>query len=539
MTMTTGQAEVTERVDVLGAAGERFDEILTPEAIDFVVRLDREFAGRRARLLAEREARRAELRAGGTLGFLAETRRVREDATWRIADPAPDLTDRRVEITGPPDRKMAINALNSGAQVWMADFEDANSPSWHNMITGQLNLLDAVARRIDFTAPDGRRYALTGRPPAIMVRPRGWHLPEYHLRVDGRAVSASLLDFGLYLFHCARRQLDQGSGPYFYLPKLEGHREARLWNDVFCFAQDTLGIARGSIRATVLVETLPAAFEMDEILYELREHSAGLNAGRWDYIFSVIKNFGTRKEFVLPDRGEVTMTSPFLRAYTELLVRTCHRRGAHAIGGMAAFIPSRDRAVNERAFGNVRADKTREATDGFDGSWVAHPGLVSLCREVFDAHLRGRPHQLDRLRTDVSVDADDLLAVAATPGEITMSGLRSNLGIALRYLRAWLGGTGAAALDNLMEDTATAEIARAQVWQWVQTAVSLDDGRTVTADLVRTLLDQELTRARLGVDGTAGEWREARDLLSEMVFGTQFTESLTLPGYSRYVASMD
>ena len=529
----------TEQIDLLGATGDRFDEILTPEAVAFVVRLDEAFADRRAELLAARAVRRAQLAGGGTLDFLPQTRDVREDPSWRVAPAPADLTDRRVEITGPTDRKMTVNALNSGAKVWLADFEDANSPTWENMIGGQLSLLDAIERRIDFTSPEGKRYALGQQLPAIMVRPRGWHLSEHHLRVDGRAVSASLLDFGLYFFHCARRQLERGSGPYFYLPKLESHLEARLWNDVFCFAQDALGLPRGTIRATVLIETVTAAFEMEEILYELREHSAGLNAGRWDYIFSIIKNFGARPEFVLPDRSLVTMTVPYMRAYTELLVRTCHGRGAHAIGGMAAFIPSRNQVVNERAMRAVRADKEREAGDGFDGSWVAHPGLVGLCREVFDARLGERPNQVDRLRDDVRVTAADLLAVEAGPRQVTLAGLRSNICVALQYVEAWLRGNGAVALFNLMEDTATAEIARSQVWQWLRCRTRLAEGPTVSCALVETVLEEEYDRLLSSTAGARADGRrfaEARALVSEMVFGTTCTDFLTVPGYRRHLS---
>jgi malate synthase len=535
----------TEPIDLLGQAEARFDEILTPEAVRFVVRLHQEFADRRSDLLAARRSRRAALLAGGALDFLPDIAGIRADRDWRVAPHAPDLTDRRVEITGPTDRKMAVNALNSGARVWLADLEDANSPSWTNMINGQLTLLDAVHRRIDFTSPEGKRYRLGTELPAIMVRPRGWHLPEHHIRVAGRAVAASLVDFGLYFYHCARPQLERGSGPYFYLPKLESHHEARLWNDVFCLAQDELGIPRGTIRATVLIETIPAAFEMEEILYALREHSAGLNAGRWDYIFSIIKNFGARPEFVLPDRGEVTMTSPFMRAYTELLVRTCHRRGAHAIGGMAAFIPSRDPDINRVAFDRVRQDKQREAADGFDGSWVAHPGLVELCREVFDARLGAAPHQLARSRADVAVKAADLLAVRpAGPPRVTPDGLRGNLAVALGYIAAWLGGTGAVALNNLMEDTATAEIARAQVWQWLHTGTRMVDGTPVTRERIQQILEEECDRLwptsadRPPGNRAAARRRllgQARSLVAEMVCGTDFTEFLTLPGYQRHL----
>ncbi|MEE6258775.1 malate synthase A [Plantactinospora sonchi] len=479
-------------IQITGPMADRYDEILSPKALDFLVALDREFAARRVAVLDTRRARRARYAEGQLPGFLPETAGIRADPDWRVAPPAPGLVDRRVEITGPTDRRMTVNALNSGARVWLADFEDALAPTWHNVISGQLNLVDAIDRRIDFTDQRGKRYVVGPDPATIVVRPRGWHLVEKHLVVDGRPISASLVDFGLYFVHCAQRQLDAGSGPYFYLPKLEDHREARLWNDVFRFAQQYVGIPQGTIRATVLVETITAAFEMEEILYELREHAAGLNAGRWDYIFSIIKNFGCRDDFVLPDRGEVTMTVPFMRAYTELLVRTCHRRGAHALGGMAAFIPSRDPEVNTVALARVRADKEREADDGFDGSWVAHPGLVEICRESFDAVLGDRPHQLDRLRAEVTVTADDLLAVDRTPGRVSADGLRGNIAVALRYLDAWLGGTGAAAIFNLMEDAATAEIARCQVWQWLHHATPLAEGGRVTPDRVRALLADEV-----------------------------------------------
>ncbi|BCJ64061.1 malate synthase A [Polymorphospora rubra] len=490
-------------VQVTGPMGDRFEEVLTPHALEFLVALDREFAARRVALLDTRRARRARYAAGQLPDFLPETAAVRADPTWRVAPPAPGLVDRRVEITGPTDRKMTVNALNSGARVWLADFEDATAPTWHNVVNGQLNLIDALDRRIDFTSPQGKRYVLSDDPATIVVRPRGWHLVEKHIVIDGRPVSASLVDFGLYLFHCARRQLDAGRGPYFYLPKLESHREARLWNDVFVFAQHYLGIPQGTIRATTLIETITAAFEMEEILYELREHSAGLNAGRWDYIFSVIKNFGQWPDFVLPDRADVTMTVPFMRAYTELLVRTCHKRGAHAIGGMAAFIPSRDPEVNKVALAKVRADKEREAGDGFDGSWVAHPGLVPVCREVFDAVLADRPNQVDRLRDDVFVTAADLLAVDKTPGQVSLAGVRSNIAVALRYFDAWVAGTGAVAIFDLMEDAATAEIARCQVWQWQTHGTPLADGGVVTADLVRSLVAEEsakLAQGRTGAD---------------------------------------
>jgi malate synthase len=477
------------RIEVLGNG---YDEILDPKALDFLVALDSEFAGRRVALLDTRRAKRARYAAGQLPGFLPETAHIRNDPSWRVAPPAAGLVDRRVEVTGPPDRKMTVNALNSGAKVWLADFEDALAPTWDNLMGGQANLIAALDGELDFTdAASGKRYAVGPDPATIVVRPRGWHLAEKHIVVDGRPISASLVDFGLYFFHCAQRQIDAGKGPYFYLPKLESHREARLWNDVFTFAQRYLGLPQGTIRATVLIETITAAFEMDEILWELREHAAGLNAGRWDYIFSVIKNFGQRADFVLPDRSDVTMTVPFLRSYTELLVKTCHKRGAHAIGGMAAFIPSRDPAVNEVAFAKVRADKEREAGDGFDGSWVAHPGLVETCSEVFTGVLGTRPHQRERQRDDVAVNADDLLAVDLTPGAVTAAGLRSNVAVALRYFDSWLRGTGAAAIFDLMEDAATAEIARCQVWQWVHHRTPLAGGDVVTEDLVRSIVDEE------------------------------------------------
>ncbi len=526
-----------EGVEITGPPGDRYDEILTPDALRLIASLQREFGARRAELLAARAARQEEISAGGTLDFLPGTRQIRQDRDWRVAPPAPGLVDRRVEITGPTERKMTINALNSGANVWLADFEDANTPLWENMIIGQLNLKDTLDRTIDFTSEEGKSYRLLPDEElaTIVVRPRGWHLDEKHLLVDGERVSGSLFDFALYFFHCARRQLDQGLGPYFYLPKIESHREARLWNDAFNLAQDTLGIPRGTIRATVLVETIPAAFEMEEILYELREHSAGLNAGRWDYLFSIIKKFRSRgHDFVLPERNSVTMTAPFMRAYTELLVKTCHRRGAHAMGGMAAFIPNRrDPEVTAIALAKVRDDKTRESGDGFDGSWVAHPDLVSLCKEVFDARLGDRPNQLDRLREDVSVSAQDLLAVAKTPGVITEAGLRNDVSVALQYLATWLGGNGAVAIFNLMEDAATAEIARSQVWQWLHNDVVLDDGPQVTRDLVERIIREELDTIRGNAGGgfDAPRYDQAVVLFSEVGLADDYAEFLTIPAY--------
>ncbi|WP_157247956.1 malate synthase A [Nonomuraea typhae] len=523
-------------MEITGPMHDRFDEILTPEALDFVAALHRRFDARRLELLQARQVRQAELSAGGTLDFLPETKAVRE-GDWRVAAPAPGLEDRRVEITGPVDQKMTINALNSGAKVWLADFEDANSPLWENCVRGQLNLRNALDRTIDFET-GGKSYTL--KPDAelatVVVRPRGWHLNEKHAKVDGEEVSGSLFDFGLYFFHCAQRQLAKGRGPYFYLPKMESHLEARLWNDVFTHAQEALGIPQGTIRATVLIETYPAAFEMEEILYELREHSAGLNAGRWDYLFSVIKKFRTRgREFLLPERNAVTMTAPFMRAYTELLVRTCHKRGAHAIGGMAAFIPSRrDPEVNAVALEKVRADKTRESGDGFDGSWVAHPDLVPICREVFDGVLGERPNQLDRTREDVQVGAEDLLDVAATPGGITETGLRSNVDVALRYLAAWMGGLGAVAIHNLMEDAATAEISRSQIWQWIHNGIALaDTGQTVTRDLVERIIAEELVTIAQEPGYDAGLYAQAETLFKEVALDEDFAEFLTLPAYAR------
>ncbi len=528
-----------ESVKITGPSRARFDEILTPAALALLAKLQRELGPRRAELLAARAVRQQELIAGGTLDFLPETSELRADAAWRVAPPAPGLVDRRVEITGPTDTKMTINALNSGAKVWLADFEDANTPLWDNMIGGQLNLRDALDRAIDYTSPEGKEYRL--RPddelPTMVVRPRGWHLDEKHLLIDGQRISGSLFDFGLYFYHCAQRQIDKGKGPYFYLAKTESHLEARLWNDAFSIAQDTLGIPRGTIRATVLIETIPAAFEMEEILYELRDHAAGLNAGRWDYQFSIIKKFRTRgREFVLPDRNAVTMTAPFMRAYTELLVRTCHRRGAHAIGGMAAFIPSRrDPEVNAKALAKVREDKTRESNDGFDGSWVAHPDLVPVCREIFDGVLADRPNQLGKLREDVNVTAAELLSIAKTPGEITEAGLRNDISVGLQYLAAWLGGNGAVGIFNLMEDAATAEISRSQVWQWLHNDIDLADGPRVTRDLVERIIGEELEKIReaWGAEFDSAGQDEATALFKEVALADDYAEFLTVPAYER------
>ncbi|MFJ6381347.1 malate synthase A [Kitasatospora sp. NPDC092039] len=524
------------RIEILGAHEDRFDEILTPEALAFLARLHEAFAGRRTLLLAERDRHRAELAAGGVLDFLPETRAVREEPTWRVVGAGPGLHDRRVEITGPPERRMTVNALNSGAKVWLADFEDATAPTWHNLVVGQLNLLDAIERQIDDTTPEGKRYYVGNDPATIVVRPRGWHLDEQHLMIDGRPAAGALVDFGLYLFHCGRPQIAAGSGPYFYLPKLENHLEARLWNDVFTFAQAELGIPHGTIRATVLIETITAAFEMDEILYELREHAAGLNAGRWDYLFSLIKTFAQHgPRYVLPDRATLTMTQPFMRAYTDLLVRTCHRRGAHAIGGMAAAIPQSDPQANAVALTKVRADKEREAGDGFDGSWVAHPGLVSTCRTAFDAVLGDRPNQLDRTREDVEVTAADLLGVhRLSVGLPTEQGLRANVAVALRYLVAWLNGFGAVAVFGLMEDVATAEISRCQIWQWQHHCTRLTGGSLATPDLVRRHIDQE--RATLLAEGADPALvDDAVRILEDTALGTDLPAFLTTEAYARHL----
>jgi malate synthase len=512
--------------EVAAPAGPRSNEILSDDALAFVVELERRFGPRRLELLERRAERQRRLDAGELPDFLAGTREIRE-REWTIEPVPPDLRDRRVEITGPTDRKMVINALNSGARMFMADFEDANSPTWRNMVEGQANLVDAIERTIELATPE-KHYRLDDEVATLLVRPRGWHLTERHFRVEGAPVSASLFDFGLYLFHNGRRLVEKGTGPYLYLPKLESHLEARLWNDVFVHTEESLGLRPGTIKATVLIETVLAAFEMDEILWELRDHSAGLNAGRWDYMFSVIKKFRSRPEFVLPDRNSVTMTAPFMRGYTELLVKTCHRRGAHAMGGMAAFIPSRrDPELNERALAKVREDKLREAGDGFDGTWVAHPDLVPTAQAEFDRVLGERPNQLERQRPEVSVGASDLLAVASTPGEVTEEGVRNDVSVAIQYLSAWLRGSGAVAIFNLMEDAATAEIARSQVWQWLRHGL-------LERDHVRAVIAEELDRLRseLGEE-VFGQSRadEARELFEHVALGEEFVEFLTLPAY--------
>ncbi|MFJ6081136.1 malate synthase A [Streptomyces sp. NPDC092369] len=519
----------------------RQEEVLTDAALAFVAELHRRFSPRRAELLARRAERRAEIARTSTLDFLPETAAIRADDSWRVAPSPAALNDRRVEITGPTDRKMTINALNSGARVWLADFEDASAPTWENVILGQVNLIDAYTRNIDFTdAGSGKSYALKDEAElaTVVMRPRGWHLNERHLQVDGEQVPGAFVDFGLYFFHNAQRLLDLGKGPYFYLPKTESHLEARLWNDVFVFAQDYVGVPQGSVRATVLIETITAAYEMEEILYELRDHASGLNAGRWDYLFSIVKNFrdgGTK--FVLPDRNAVTMTAPFMRAYTELLVRTCHKRGAHAIGGMAAFIPSRrDAEVNKVAFEKVRADKDREANDGFDGSWVAHPDLVPIAMESFDRVLGERPNQKDRLREDVHVEAADLIAIDSLKAKPTYPGLVNAVQVGIRYIEAWLRGLGAVAIFNLMEDAATAEISRSQIWQWINAGVEFENGELATPELARKVAAEELSdiRAEIGEEAfAAGHWQQAHDLLLQVSLDADYADFLTLPAYEQ------
>ncbi|WP_409238451.1 malate synthase A [Streptomyces sp. PA5.6] len=519
----------------------RQEEVLTDAALAFVAELHRQFTPRRDELLARRAERRAEIARTSTLDFLPETAAVREDDSWKVAPAPAALNDRRVEITGPTDRKMTINALNSGAKVWLADFEDASAPTWENVVLGQLNLTDAYERRIDFTDErTGKSYALKGADElaTVVMRPRGWHLDERHLQVDGKAVPGALVDFGLYFFHNAKRLIELGKGPYFYLPKTESYLEARLWNDIFVFAQDYVGIPQGTVRATVLIETITAAYQMEEILYELRDHASGLNAGRWDYLFSIVKNFRDGgSKFVLPDRNLVTMTAPFMRAYTELLVRTCHKRGAHAIGGMAAFIPSRrDAEVNKVAFEKVANDKDREAGDGFDGSWVAHPDLVPIAMKSFDAVLGDKPNQKDRLREDVSVAPGDLIAIDSLDAKPTYDGLVNAVQVGIRYIEAWLRGLGAVAIFNLMEDAATAEISRSQIWQWINAGVVFENGETATADLARKVAAEELAAIRTEIGDEAfasGKWQQAHDLLLQVSLDADYADFLTLPAYEQ------
>ncbi|MGV8881152.1 MAG: malate synthase A [Rhodoglobus sp.] len=531
----------TSRIEILGRDDDRFDEILTPEALSFLTRLHDQFAGRRHERLDARMQSRRHIDNGRNLKFLSETAAVRDNPDWRVAGAGPGLHDRRVEITGPTDRKMTINAMNSGAQVWLADQEDATSPTWTNVIGGQINLFDAIRRQIDFVSAEGKSYELGETSPTIVMRPRGWHLVEKHLRYTDKAgigspASGSLVDFGLYFFHNAKELIARGAGPYFYLAKLENHLEARLWDDVFTFSENAIGIPHGTIRATVLIETIPAAFEMEEIMYELRDHCAGLNAGRWDYIFSIIKNFrGRSAGFTLPDRSAITMTVPFMRAYTELLVKSCHKRGAHAIGGMSAFIPNRrDPEVTANALSKVTDDKRREATDGFDGTWVAHPDLIATARAEFDAVLGERPNQIDRQRDDVHVTAAQLIDLTID-GVVTDGGVASNVSIGLRYIESWLRGIGAAAIDNLMEDAATAEISRSQLWQWIRQGVVTAEGNRITrerveAELVRALGDQSRT--------ADDRFEDAAEVFRAVTLEDEFPTFLTITAYSRYLVEL-
>lgn len=526
-------------IDITGPMGPRFDEILTVEALEFLSDLHLRFSGPRHERLADRMQRRYDLGNGRDLQFLPATRAIRENASWRVAGPGPGLTRRHVEITGPTDRKMAINALNSGADVWLADQEDATSPTWANVIGGQLTLFDAIRGQLSYEHADGRRYEVGATTPTIVMRPRGWHLVEKHLRFTDRsgtamAASGSLVDYGLYVFHNAQRLISGGRGPYFYLPKIESHLEARLWDEVFTYTEQALGIAHGTIRATVLIETFPAAFEMDEILYELRDHCAGLNAGRWDYIFSIVKNYRGRGQwYVMPDRIEVTMTVPFMRAYTELLVQTCHKRGAYAIGGMSAFIPNRhDPEVTARALEKVAADKRREAGDGFDGSWVAHPDLIPTARAEFDAVLGARDSQVERQRDDVHVTASQLLDVRSLQGAVTDAGVRDNVSIAIRYLESWLRGVGAAAIDNLMEDAATAEISRSQIWQWIFQDTVTAEGTHITRALIEGYLAElvgSLPR------GEHDRFDDAVEVFRDVALRDEYPTFLTVSAYSRYL----
>ena len=519
-------------IEITGKMTPRFEEILSPAAIDFLAGLARQFTDRRDELLRQRDIRQAAIDAGQMPDFLAETESIRQNTAWQVAPLPPDLQDRRVEITGPTDRKMVINALNSGAKVFMADCEDANSPAWENMVDGQINLRDAANRSITFTNPDGRFYQLQPTTATMMVRPRGWHLDESHFLVDGKPIPGGLFDFGLYFFHNAQVTLDKGTGPYFYLPKLESRLEARLWNDVFVYAQQTLGIPQGTVKATVLIETILAVFEAEEILYELRQHSAGLNCGRWDYIFSYIKKFRRHPTCLLPDRAQVTMTVPFMHNYTLHVIKVCHRRGAQAMGGMAAQIPIRnDPEANQAALDKVRADKLREVQDGHDGTWVAHPGLVGIASAVFDEYMPSA-NQIDRQRDDVQVSAQDLLT--PSQGTITEAGIRLNLKVGIQYLEAWLGGNGCVPLYSLMEDAATAEISRAQVWQWLHHKASLVDGRPLTFDLFGQLLEEEMEAIRGEVGDErfqSGRFQLAMQLFDEMIRAEDFTEFLTLPAY--------
>ncbi len=533
------QLHILSRVLVTGPMDERFDEILTDEALEFLRQLHLCFEAERRDALAERAMSRHRIKNGARFDFLAHTRPIREDLSWRVAGAGPGLEDRRVEITGPTDRKMTINAMNSGARVWLADQEDATSPTWANVIGGQISLYDAIRREIDFVAADGRAYTLGETTPTIVMRPRGWHLTEAHLRLhddssESIPMSGSLVDFGLYFFHNAKELIERGRGPYFYLAKTENHLEARLWDEVFTFAENYVGIPHGSVRATVLIETIPAAFEMEEILFELREHCAGLNAGRWDYIFSIIKNFRDQgDEFVLPDRSQITMTVPFMRAYTALLVQTCHRRGAHAIGGMSAFIPNRrDPEVTSRAIEQVRADKHRESTEGFDGTWVAHPDLVPIAMSEFDAVLGDRPHQIDRVSDTPTPSASELITLAIEGSYVSEAGVRTNVSVGIRYIESWLRGVGAAAIDNLMEDAATAEISRSQIWQWIQAGTTTREGERITEEYVNSVIKSVMDQ----MERFPGDrFDDAVDLFAQVALGDEFLPFLTTAGYEQFL----
>ncbi len=531
-----GQIACREGLTISGEIHDRFDEVLDGETQEFLKELHRNFEPARKLALELRDLRQLDINSGEPLDFLDETRSIR-DAEWQVAPPAPGLEDRRCEITGPTDRRMTINALNSEARVWMADFEDSNTPTWENMVGGQINLRDAIDRTIEFTSPEGREYRLGNQLATIVVRPRGWHLLEPHLQVDDQPISGSLFDFGCYVMTCISDSRKFPQRPYFYLPKTESHLEARLWNDIFNFTEDRYSLERGTIRATVLIETILAAFEMDEILFELREHSSGLNAGRWDYLFSLIKKFAyLGGSYVLPDRSSVTMNAPFMRAYTELLVKTCHRRHAHAIGGMAAFIPSRrDPEINAVALTKVNEDKRREADAGFDGSWVAHPDLVPVCTEVFSQVLGDRPNQLERQRDDVATTARELLDLSLPGAAVTEAGLRNNIAVGLRYISAWLRGSGAVAIFNLMEDVATAEISRSQVWQWLRYEIALENDQIVTKELVEKMIDEELARIRSedGASFDEAAYASATEIFSNLVFSSEFPQFLTLAAYGQ------
>jgi len=524
-------AELTEVTKIVGEPIPDVDRLLTREAQAFLADLHKRFNRTRENLLSLRSERQKKINQGQLPDFLAETARIRA-SEWQVAAAPKDLLDRRVEITGPVEKKMMINAFNSGAKVFMADFEDATSPTWRNVVEGQLNVMEAVRRTLSFTSPDGKEYKLKEQLATLVIRPRGWHLLEKHFLVDGEPISASLFDFGLYFFHNAKELIARESGPYFYLPKLESHFEARLWNDVFNFAQDSLEIPKGTIRATVLIETILAAFEMEEILYELRDHAAGLNAGRWDYIFSMIKKFSSHPQFILPDRAQVTMAVPFMRAYSQLLVKTCHKRGAHAIGGMAAFIPSRkDQQINEIAFTKVREDKLREATDGFDGTWVAHPDLVSVAKEVFDGQLKDKPHQKERRREDLTVSSQDILSTTIQGSAITRAGVSADIDVALQYIESWLRGVGAAGIHNLMEDAATAEIARAQLWQWLWNQTKLADGTLVSTELYQELKNGLLQKLRQSQQNADQRFNESAEILDKLVLNREFIDFLTVAAY--------